>query len=165
MSKTLKVMCGIPGSGKSTWCRDHIPATAKIISRDEIRFSLVSDTEEYFSHESEVWKEFISQIKFALETYEEVVADATHLNEASRTKLLRALGTSLKDVKVEAIFMATPLDVALERNETREGRAFVPRGQIRRMFHQATIPVFEEGFNKVSIIEINGTTKELEINL
>ena len=158
-------MCGIPqlGSGKSTWARKNIPAAAKIISRDEIRFSLVSDTEEYFSHENEVWKEFISQIKFALETYDEVVADATHLNEASRTKLLRALGISLKGVDVQAIFMSTSLVTALKRNETREGRAFVPREQIRRMYHQATVPSIEEGFSKVTLIFEDNSSRELEV--
>ena len=162
MSKVLKVMCGIPGSGKSTWCRENISTAAKIISRDEIRFSLVSDTEEYFSHEGEVYAEFISQIKNALTAYDEVVADATHLNEMSRSKLLRALGTSLKDVEVQAVFLATSLDTALERNETREGRAFVPRGQIRRMFCQTTIPAFEEGFNKIIIVAEDGAIKEME---
>lgn len=163
MSKVLKVMCGIPGSGKSTWARENISTAAKIVSRDEIRFSLVSDTEQYFSHEGEVWIEFIDQIKTGLELYDEVIADATHLNEVSRSKLLRALGTSLKDVEVQAVFLATSLSTALKRNNTREGRAFVPQDQIKRMFNRTTIPAFEEGFNKIIIVSENGTIKELEV--
>ena len=52
--KKLYVMCGGPGSGKSTWIKKNLPTFkgyTKVVSRDEIRFSLVKEGEEYFSKE------------------------------------------------------------------------------------------------------------------
>ena len=97
MNKKMFVMCGAPGSGKSTWLEEKVikniytkPAT--VVSRDKIRFALVKEDEQYFSKENEVWEKFITQIKKDLEMWsvEEVYVDATHLNIASRSKLLRA---------------------------------------------------------------------------
>jgi len=48
------IMCGCPGSGKTTWLKDHVKPGSAIISRDAIRFSLLKEGEDYFSHEEEV---------------------------------------------------------------------------------------------------------------
>ena len=82
----LYLMMGIPGSGKSTYLKTRFIERLRVISRDEIRFSMVKEDEEYFSKEKEVYAEFISQIKEALKFEAEVFADATHLNETSRAK-------------------------------------------------------------------------------
>ena len=158
----LYLMCGIPGAGKSTYLKKRFSQPPVVISRDEIRFKIVKENEEYFSHEEEVYNEFINQRQVALKFEAEVFVDATHLNEGSRTKLLRSLGASLKDVEVNAIWMRTPLDVALEQNEKRQGtRAYVPRGVIRRMWSQFTVPTKEEGFEHIYVVE-NGREKEIE---
>lgn len=57
--KKIYLLCGIPGSGKSTWAKNHLDDNSIWISRDLIRFSMVSEEEEYFSKEKEVFKEFI----------------------------------------------------------------------------------------------------------
>ena len=158
----LYLMCGIPGSGKSTYLKTHFSQPPKVISRDEIRFSIVKEDEEYFSHENEVYAEFISQIKEALKFETEVFADATHLNEASRAKTLRALGASLKDVEVNVIWVRVPVEVAIQQNENRKDtRAYVPRSVIRRMHSQMTKPSKEEGFDHIYVFE-NGKEKEIE---
>jgi hypothetical protein len=133
-----------------------------VVSRDDIRFSIVREDEEYFSHENEVYAEFIRQIKEGLNFNSEVYVDATHLNEISRAKTLRALGTSLKDVEVNVIWVRVPLEVALNQNENRKDtRSYVPRGAIRRMHSQLTRPIKEEGFDHIYIVE-NGKEKEIE---
>ena len=58
----LYLLCGIPGSGKSTWVRNHLGKYDRHVSRDDIRFSLVKEDEEYFSKEEEVKKEYINKI-------------------------------------------------------------------------------------------------------
>lgn len=158
----LYLMCGIPGSGKSTYLKTCFSQLPKVISRDDIRFSIVKEDEEYFSHENEVYAEFISQIKEALKFEREVFADATHLNETSRAKTLRALGASLKDVEVNVIWVRVPVEVAIQQNENRKGtRAYVPRSVIRRMHSQMTKPSKEEGFDHIYVFE-NGKEKEIE---
>lgn len=162
MKKTkLYLMCGIPGSGKSTYLKTRFIQPPVVVSRDEIRFKMVREDEEYFSHEKEVYNEFINQITQELKFFQEVFVDATHLNEASRTKLLRSLGGNLKDVEVNIIWMKVPLEVALKQNENRKGtRAYVPETVIRRMASQMTIPTKEEGFEHIYVVE-NGKEKEI----
>lgn len=149
----LYLLMGAPGSGKSTWIKNHLSLTDKYVSRDEIRFSMVSETEDYFSKEKEVFKEYVKRINEGLQNYD-VFADATHLNAASRNKLLRAITTKVDTIEI--IWIKTPLDMAIERNERRKGtRAYVPVEVIRRMYNQIEKPEFEEGFDKIYIVEPN----------
>ena len=49
--KNFYVLCGIAGSGKSTWINNHLAAFkgyTKVVSRDDIRFMIVNEDEEYF---------------------------------------------------------------------------------------------------------------------
>jgi predicted kinase len=162
MKKKLYVLVGAPGSGKSTWAQTHLaslPTPALYVSRDVIRYSLVNEDEEYFSKEKEVYKQFISTIRHGLQKCNSVIADATHLNENSRSKLLRALGTSLRDVEVSAVVIQQSLEDTLSQNKMRYGtRAFVPEEQVKKMYSSMTIPTFEEGFDKIYIYNSNKCT-------
>lgn len=152
---TLHILMGTPGSGKSTWIQNHLDEHTVWISRDDVRFSIVAEDEEYFSKEKQVFKEFIRRIDNALENGYDVFADATHLNKASRNKLLRAVNHKLA-LNVDVIWIKTPLSECIYRNDNRKGtRSFVPRSVIRRMFYQIEKPEFEEGFNTIYIVEDN----------
>jgi predicted kinase len=146
---TLYMMCGVPGSGKSTWVKNHIPKTAAHISRDTIRFSKLKVNDDYFSKETEVFDEFCSQIKKSLEKGIDVYADATHLNASSRAKVLNKVKDFAKSI--EAICIEEPVEICLERNRLRAGLAYVPPSVIRRMFYQYTRPEHSEGFSNITV--------------
>ena len=159
----LFLMMGCPGSGQSSYLNNRIKnGDGVVISRDIIRFSLVSEDEEYFSRENEVYELFVRGIANTLKFNKEVYADATHLNERSRAKLLRALGKNLKGVEVNIIYVRVPVEVAIQRNENRIGtRAYVPKSVIRRMYSQTTMPTKEEGFEHIYVVDENGKEKEI----
>lgn len=138
-NQDLYVLCGPPGSGKSTWAKKffstyYLPRHYKIISRDDIRFALLDENDKYFDKEQQVFKEYIRQIQEAIDNgVSKVVCDATHLNTSSREKLLDNLDlTNIKSIKM--ICIKPSLNTCLERNEKRDGLKHVPRSVIRRMY-------------------------------
>ncbi len=144
MKNKLYIMIGIPGSGKSTYAKMAFP-NAIYVSRDEIRFNLVAEDEEYFSKEEEVFDEFIDTINLGLAFGNDVVADATHLNPKSRLKLLSHLDLDRDRTEIIAVVMRTPLKICLERNENRIGtRSYVPPQVIKRMNRSLKEPTPEE---------------------
>lgn len=168
MNKKLLMLVGIAGSGKSTWAKRYMKNQERQgkniakVSRDEIRFSLVKENEEYFAKETQVFNTYIENIRKYLEDNitEIIVADATHISVNARKKVLKKL--NLSNVTVEAVVFETPIPRCIEQNEQRKGREYVPRIAIYNMRKHFTIPTYEEGFNK--IIRINASLDRNEVN-
>lgn len=141
--KNLYLMVGVPGSGKSTYLeRTTNPDRDYVISRDAVRFMLISDEDEYFAKENEVFKTFIRYIQESIDnpaTPQNIYCDATHITERSRNKVLDAL--DLKNVETITCLVFRPsLEETLRRNDQRTGRARVPHGVIKRMYYQFEDP-------------------------
>lgn len=137
----LWIMVGIPGAGKTVKSRELAEAwgtDCKYVSRDDIRFSKVNPKDPYFHKEKQVWKEYLKEIKDGIKNYKYTIADATHLNWGARHHLIENL--NLEDVNVNCCYFSTPLEVCLERNSHREGRARVPEPIIINMCHTLQHP-------------------------
>ena len=161
MKKHLYLMVGVPGSGKSTYVKNILKDGDIYISRDEIRYSLLTEEDDYFAKENEVIKTFIDNIDKSLvnEKYcGDVYADATHLSPKSRAQVLNQLKN--KD-KVSVIYLDIPLNIILERNAQRKGRALVPENVVRRMYNSIILPTKAEGIEELIIIDENQKVKEV----
>lgn len=162
MTNKLYLMCGIPGSGKSTFAKNSLMNEHTIyVSRDEIRFSVVKPEEEYFSKENLVFKIFVDKINEGLSNGYDVIADATHLNRRSRCKLLSRIKSNI----TVAVIMRTPVEECLKRNENRKGtRSYVPREVIRRMYEQFEEPTSyekEKYFDEIKYVLSGGINNGL----
>ena len=152
-------MCGPSGAGKTTWAKKIIETftekNKKIyhISRDEVRFSMLEDGDEYFQKEDEVFAEWIRQIQAHLDNDEEcyIIADATHLSERSRNKTLDALRLP-EDIKILPVSAYPGIEKCLARNDNRSGRSFVPRSVIRRMCINYEVPTNDEKYKYNDIL-------------
>lgn len=152
---TLYLMCGIPGSGKTTYIKNNLDNNSVHISRDEIRFSMLDEKDNYFAKEKLVFRKWIEKIQFFLDKGYNVYADATHINKNSRNKTLSNL--DLNNHEVKAICVLTDLDTCIERNLLRKGRECVPTDVIKNMFSNFTIPYLTESVNHYkSIIMVKG---------
>ena len=141
--KQLFLMCGAPGSGKSTWLRANaIGPDCAVVSRDEIRFSYMqSKDDHYFTHETEVFNEFIETIQNYLNDAEgptRIYADATHLTEKSRLKVLKRL--DLSNAEVTALVIRASLEETIKRNHQRAYHAIVPDNIVTRMWNSFEHP-------------------------
>lgn len=146
MTNKVIMLVGIAGSGKSTWATNYEKSlmedgwTTAIISRDDVRFSMLKDGEDYFAHEKEVFEEFIRQINECIALgINYVFIDATHINEASRKKVLNQLVVDPK-TQLSFVEIRCDVDVALERNRQREGLRKVPDSAIIDMKKRSTSP-------------------------
>lgn len=160
MSK-LYLMAGAPGSGKTYWATHHLTENDKYISRDEIRFSMLEDKDDYFARENEVFDEFIKQINNSLMIYDNVFADATHLNFASRNKTISRIYVPVDEINV--VFLDTSLNTCIKRNAQRTGRKFVPETVIKNMYRSIKFPEKEEGIKNIYVIKENEPINIIEL--
>lgn len=128
--KTLYVLSGIPGSGKSTWAKQFFAAhkdNTYIVASDDIRMEL-GGSYQYFKEEANVWKIFYDRIReySKKEGDVNVIADSTCLQNQFRVLAFTEAPTYDKYVLV---FFNIDPEIAKARNELRPGgKVVVPEG-------------------------------------
>ena len=166
MSKLI-MMVGAPGSGKSTFAKTMAEEYKNmiIVSRDEIRYSIVKENEEYFSREDDVIAEYYYTIAKNLDEGKTVIADATQLNPKGRNKVFTNVKFLAKEpFTVETILFNVPIETCIKRNDFRSGRRRVPHSVIRRMYMQIVAPdLYNENYlSKTWVVDENFNIKEYE---
>lgn len=153
--RNLWIMSGPPGSGKTTYVKKQIEILKKKnpetqvfhFSRDEIRFSLLEEGEDYFAKEDYVKKIFYNSIVMALLAWDncDIFVDATFLSPKTRVGFInKVLSVVKKDVNVNIIAFDVSLDICLTQNAYRTGRSYVPIGALERMYYSYKVPTKEE---------------------
>lgn len=132
---TLYVMCGVPGSGKST-CSKQMAEEHGLthISYDELRCR----------HQSE----FIRPAVAALRDGNNTIMDSTNLRISERKNILQAVADiSCKKV---VVFMNTSLQECLYRNAHREAR--LSEIAVEGMHRIMQKPTLDEGWDEILVV-------------
>ncbi len=138
---------GLPGSGKTTWFgrRGITP-----LSSDLLRNILFDDVEEQ-RYQGLVFSTLRSLLRARLIARMPMnYVDATNLSIHERRqwiKMAKSFG-----YEVQAVFFDVPLDVCLERNRQRDRS--VSEDVMRKMAEKLKPPVFEEGFEKITVVRV-----------
>lgn len=150
---TFYMMVGLPASGKTTkakWIEENYPCIEKVvaISSDALREELLGDIEDQ-SRNREIFDILHSLVKAELYHGNSVVYDATNLNSKRRKEFLESL--DLLPCRKVCIFMSTPYEMCLERNQNRERR--VPIKAMQKMKRSLDKPTLDEGWDDIYIEE------------
>jgi predicted kinase len=138
---------GLPGSGKTTWFRRR---GVTPLSSDLLRSILFDDVEEQ-RYQGLVFSTLRSLLRARLIARMPLnYVDATNLSIHERRqwiKMSKSFG-----YEVQAVFFDVPLEVCLERNSKRERS--VSEDVMRKMAEKLKPPVFEEGFEKITVVRV-----------
>lgn len=135
---TLTVMCGLPGSGKST-----IAATMCAHDKDLVLVSSDGIRKEIYGNEAhqadpkEVFAIANQRARDALQAGKSVVFDATNVYYGSRKQLLESIPRD-KGISVRFWVVDTPVEECLRRNAARDRK--VPEESIRRYAKRFSYP-------------------------
>lgn len=157
-AKTMIVLVGLPGSGKSTWIKEnkhrflnkgYILSTDNMI--EDFAASIDKTYDDVFNdYIKEANKEFHkNRIPEAMKSGESIVVDRTNMNRKARKKFLDAVPD---DYFKMAIVFEVDNDVLKERLEKRskeEGKT-IPSNVIESMRNSFELPSLDEGFDSVS---------------
>ncbi len=136
----LHILCGIPGSGKTTLskqlaeehnailhCYDDLPGAHSI------------------SKQSEVHRQMYQRAAQDLRNGQNVVIDDLHTDREKRRMVLDALA----DVECRKVLMVlqTPLETCLQRNRNRKMR--LPDGVVTGCASRYETPTLEEGWDEI----------------
>jgi predicted kinase len=138
---------GMPGSGKTTWFRRR---GVTPLSSDLLRNILFDDVEEQ-RYQGLVFSTLRSLLRARLiARMPWNYVDATNLSIHERRqwiKMAKSFG-----YEVQAVFFDVPLEVCLARNAQRERS--VSEDVMRKMSEKLKPPVFEEGFEKITVVRV-----------
>jgi predicted kinase len=138
---------GMPGSGKTTWFRRR---GVTPLSSDLLRNILFDDVEEQ-RYQGLVFSTLRSLLRARLiARMPWNYVDATNLSVHERRqwiKMAKSFG-----YEVQAVFFDVPLEVCLERNRARDRS--VSEDVMRKMADRLKPPVFEEGFDKITVVRV-----------
>ncbi len=148
----IVVLCGLPGSGKSTF-RENFRSDGVHLSTDDL-------VEEVARWEGttydQVWEREIKRVtevvnnnfRIALKHRDSIVWDQTNLTAKKRKKILSQVP---KEYYKVAIFVQVHEDIRQERLKNRPGKV-IPAHVDQSMRDSLVVPTTDEGFDEVLIL-------------
>lgn len=117
------ILCGLPGSGKSTYAKQHLSDKA-IVSSDEIRCelgvggsSIGNESKRFGTNKEEeiVYGIFYDRIRKLCEKRQDVVVDDMNLFVNERKRILDVVKPYKSHIKI--IYIKTPVEICVERRK------------------------------------------------
>ncbi|MBI5987837.1 AAA family ATPase [Clostridium perfringens] len=148
----IKILIGLPGSGKSTYCETVKNKQDVILATDDIREELFGET---FSDriKAKVFKELINRSIRALQKNKNLIIDTTFLNEKDyRNIFLREVSAVNKNLIKKAICFNTNIEKCIYRDKLREKKRFVGETIIYELSKHLVWPNNSENFDEIKFI-------------
>lgn len=144
----LIMLCGIPGSGKSTYAKNYVEHNNNVIhlTSDGIREELYGDASTQ-GNPSEVFSLMQKRAIEALNNGQDIIYDATNITRKDRQGIISVCP---KFAKIECHIIWAPVEMCIERDTTRERT--VGKEVIDRMLKRFQAPFYDEGIDEITII-------------
>lgn len=147
---TLFIICGLSGSGKSTFAENILSKISCVISSDKVRKVLWGDENDQ-QNPQKVFEFLYAKAANKLFEGKNVTIDATSLTRKLRKNIYKQLKT-WKDLNVEVFYFENNVEKALDGNSKRA--RVVPEEVIRNQSAKYQIPSEEEEYlNKIYKVE------------
>ena len=144
MSKTIVILMGLQGSGKSTFY-------SRYLADDFVRVNL--DTLKTRHQEKLLIEECVrSESNFAVDN-----TNPTRLDRERYIKPAKEAG-----YRVIGYFLESKIKDCIQRNALREGKARIPEKAIAATSNKLEIPSYEEGFDELYFVKNNGEAMTIE---
>jgi len=156
---TCTMMIGVPGAGKSTWIKHHVPSNVKVLSLDAIcediaRRMNTSFTEVTNDEKLNFYAKMLvgAELDVLLENRTDFVWDQVNVNTGIREPMIRLLHEY--GFRVEAVAFFPPV-TKFQRNKVFErNRHGVEREVWESMVDEFELPAVWEGFSERTFIPL-----------
>ena len=144
----LIILCGIPGSGKTTYARDYMERNPNSLhlSSDTTRKELYGD-ESIQGNPAEVFSLMQKRAVEALNNGYDVLYDATNITRKDRASII---GICPKFAKIECHIIWAPIETCIERDASRDRT--VGKEVIDRMLKRFQAVYYDEGIDDIKIV-------------
>jgi len=143
----LVIFVGLQAAGKSTFYQTRFAVTHALVSKDRFRNNKNPNRRQ------------IQLIKAALEAGRSVVVDNTNPTTAERQSLIHWGHTY--GAEIIGYYFASPVNLCLERNRRRLGKARVPDVAIYATLRKLSPPAYAEGFHKLFYVRASNAAFEV----
>lgn len=139
----IYIMCGIPGSGKSTWIKNNLPEDILVISRDLIRATIgISESPEHKALGSKSQEDLVTEleneaIKNACYQFKSFVIDDINTGKY-RKNLIELLRKCAPTAELIGVNIKTPVEKCIERRKDQIKPAILQRIGDRIVYIQAS---------------------------
>ena len=141
--KTMAIMIGIQGSGKSTFCQEHLSSFCRInLDTLKTRYQEQLAIDECFKCE----KNF--------------VIDNTNPTIVERNKYI--IQAKKEGYKIIGYFLESKIKDCIARNNQRTGKECIPVNAIAATSNKLQIPSYDEGFDELYFVRIDGLDMIIE---